>query len=283
MPQTKMFITDFDGTLFRSDQRISQNDLDILEELGRKGVIRVLATGRSLFSLERTLTFNLPVDYLIYSTGLGVARYPSPHDHSLKTESLSVDETRTIGTLLDRLDLDYMIHSPVPDNHVFAYRHSGSGNPDFFTRIGFYEGHTRPIDRHEQGLGESSQYLVMVPEEQSRATIETIQTSLGQDFTIIKTTSPFDGKTIWIEIFPKAVSKSKAAEWLAGQLNIGREHIVAVGNDYNDEDLLEWAGQGFVVENGPPDMKERFSVVPSNNDEGVREAAVRGALDPSES
>lgn len=276
MPQVKMFITDFDGTLFRSDKSISQNDLDILEELGAKGVVRVLATGRSLFSLQRSVPLPLPVDYLIYSTGLGVARYPDPHEHTLKTESLTVDDTQSIGTLLDEFNLDYMIHAPVPDNHRFSYRYSGKGNPDFFTRIGFYEGHAHAISSHTEGLGPSSQFLVMVPEPKSQSTLELIRIELGAAYTVIKTTSPFDGKTVWIEIFPKTVSKSKAAEWLAGTLNISREHIVAVGNDYNDEDLLEWAGQGFIVDNGPDDMKERFTVVPSNNAEGVRAAAVRG-------
>lgn len=276
MPEVKMFITDFDGTLFRSDKSISQNDLDILEELGNKGVIRVLATGRSLFSLERSVSISLPVDYLIYSTGLGVARYPDPHVHTLKTEVLSTDDTRYIGTFLDRLDLDYMIHAPVPDNHRFSYRPSGNKLEDFLTRIGFYEGHTREISSHIEDPGNSSQFLVMVSKSQSAATIELLRSALDDRFTIIKTTSPFDGKTVWIEIFPKAVSKSKAAEWLANELNIRREQIVAVGNDYNDEDLLAWAGQGFVVENGPPDMKERFHVVPSNNEEGVRAAALRG-------
>jgi hydroxymethylpyrimidine pyrophosphatase-like HAD family hydrolase len=39
--------------------------------------------------------------------------------------------------------------------------------------------------------------------------------------------------------------------------------------------LLEWAGCSFVVDNAPPDLKKRFPVVASNNENGVTEAINR--------
>jgi hydroxymethylpyrimidine pyrophosphatase-like HAD family hydrolase len=48
-----------------------------------------------------------------------------------------------------------------------------------------------------------------------------------------------------------------------------------VGNDYNDLDLLEWAGSSFVVANAPPDLTDRFPTVASNDDCGVAEAITR--------
>lgn len=267
----KMFITDLDGTLFRSDHSFSKNDLDMLEKLGSLGVIRVLATGRSLFSLKRSIPFHLPVDYLIFSTGLGVASYPDPHKHTLKTETLSHEDTKTIASLLENLGVDYMIQDPVPDNHAFAFRHFGRENSDFNTRLDFYKGHYRAISPNIMDLGPSSQFLAMIPGGNGKETLDCLRRTLHA-YTVINSSSPFDGKTMWIEIFPKSVSKSKAATWLSNQLKIDRNDIVAVGNDYNDEDLLEWVGQAFVVANSPPDMKKRFSVVASNNHEGVCEA-----------
>jgi hydroxymethylpyrimidine pyrophosphatase-like HAD family hydrolase len=46
----------------------------------------------------------------------------------------------------------------------------------------------------------------------------------------------------------------------------------AIGNDYNDQDLLEWAALGFVVENTPAELKTPFLQVASNNDGGVADA-----------
>jgi hydroxymethylpyrimidine pyrophosphatase-like HAD family hydrolase len=95
------------------------------------------------------------------------------------------------------------------------------------------------------------------------------------NLTIIQTTSPLDGHSTWIEVFPKGVSKSRTAGWLAGRLAIPREQAVSVGNDYNDLDLLEWAGTAFVTANSPDELKQRFPVVASNNDAGVSEAIER--------
>ncbi|MCK5097146.1 MAG: HAD hydrolase family protein, partial [Desulfobacteraceae bacterium] len=64
-------------------------------------------------------------------------------------------------------------------------------------------------------------------------------------------------------------SKSKAAAFLAQKLDVKRENVISVGNDYNDMDLLEWSGKGFVVENALNDLKEMFEQVPSNNHSGV--------------
>ena len=95
------------------------------------------------------------------------------------------------------------------------------------------------------------------------------------DFNVIQTTSPLDGKSTWIEIFPSTVSKSQTAAWLAKTLGIDENSVVAVGNDYNDLDLLHWSSSSYVVANAPADMKSHFACVATNNNGGVAEAAER--------
>ncbi|MCG8615242.1 MAG: HAD hydrolase family protein, partial [Desulfobacterales bacterium] len=111
------------------------------------------------------------------------------------------------------------------------------------------------------------------PEELSR-----IQGQLA-DFSVIHATSPLDHRSAWIEVFHPEVSKSRSVNWLTDKLGISQDRVVAVGNDYNDHDLLEWAGLGLLVANGPDDMKERFTAVATNNRCGVSDAArVAGLL-----
>jgi hypothetical protein len=98
-----------------------------------------------------------------------------------------------------------------------------------------------------------------------------IATSL-ESLSVIRTTSPMDGKSTWIEIFPSSVSKSRAAEWIRKALGIDRKQIMAVGNDYNDLDLLSWAHRSYVVGNAPYDMKSRFICVGTNLQNGFSEA-----------
>ena len=59
-----LFIMDFDGTLLRSDRTFSSIDLDALRQLGELGIIRTIATGRSLYSFNTAAVEDLPVDFL---------------------------------------------------------------------------------------------------------------------------------------------------------------------------------------------------------------------------
>ncbi len=81
---------------------------------------------------------------------------------------------------------------------------------------------------------------------------------------------------MWIEIFSRGTSKGNAVSWLSNYLGISRENTIAIGNDYNDEDLLSWVDRGFVVNNAPSDLKNRFHTVASNNNCGVTEAIKTG-------
>ena len=272
MKKKQMFISDLDGTLFRSDRTFSKKDLDTLERLGRLGVTRVLATGRSVFSLKRSVPGPLPFDYLIFSTGLGVTPYPVTLPRIMKAEGLDSGQTARICRVFKGMSLDFMIHDPLPDNHSFAYHGPSDSNPDFMTRIDFYANHCRPMGNGSYQPGPSSQFIAMVPETSGHGVYLELKDRLPA-FTVIRTTSPFDGKTVWIEVFPKNVSKASAAFWLADHLGIDRQNIAAVGNDYNDESLLCAVDQAYVVENAPEDLKQRFTVVSSNDCHGVSQAA----------
>ena len=100
-------------------------------------------------------------------------------------------------------------------------------------------------------------------------------TAICSQCSVVKATSPLDGLSLWIEIFAPNVSKSHAVAWLAETLGVHQNNTCAVGNDYNDVDLLHWAGQGFLVANGPPSLQASFPGVASNDNCGVSEAVAR--------
>lgn len=268
----KMFITDLDGTLFRSDHTFSETDLETLEILGENGIIRVIATGRSLFSFNRSVRQKLPIDYLIFSTGSGVSRYPDPENNILVKQGLNSEETAYAADLLEKLGLDYMIQNPIPDNHRFKYRFHGNGNNDFRTRLAFYKNYCEPIGPDPSAFGEASQLLAIVHPEKGLPLLPEIRRALP-GLNVIKTTSPFDGQSLWIEIFPSSVSKSNAVAWLSENIQIQTNEIISVGNDFNDEDLLTCSDQGYIVDNAPEELKKMFTVVSSNDRCGVTEAA----------
>jgi Cof subfamily protein (haloacid dehalogenase superfamily) len=267
-----LFVCDFDGTLLRSDRSFSDADLNILKRLGHLGIIRVIATGRSIYSLNTIDISQLPVDFIIFSSGAGITRHPG--GRIIRRVSLESHEVTRAIKILQANHLDFMVHRPIPDNHVFSYIESTSDNADFKRRIALYCQFAKPLDETIDGFGPATQLLAIVPPAENLPVLEIIRKKLP-DFNVIQTTSPLDAKSTWIEIFPANVSKSLAVAWLNSSLGLNSDQTLSIGNDYNDLDLLEWAGTSFVVENAPQDLKERFPVVASHNQSGVAEAVER--------
>jgi hydroxymethylpyrimidine pyrophosphatase-like HAD family hydrolase len=267
-----LFVTDLDGTLLRSDRTFCAGDLASLAGLGERRVVRVVATGRSMFSFGRVQVPGLPIDYVIFSTGAGIAAYPT--GKIVRRVSLESAEVCQAYAVLRELGLDFMIQRPIPDAHVFGYIAQNPSNPDFEARIALYRRFAFPLENDIARFGPATQLVAIVSHDQALDALAAVQQRLGH-LTVIQTTSPLDGRSTWIEIFPAGISKSRTTEWLAARLGIPRQQTMSVGNDYNDLDLLEWAGTGFVTANSPEELKRRFPAVASNNQAGVSEAIER--------
>lgn len=268
-----LFITDFDGTLLGSDGKLAQRDLDALEALRRAGIKTAIATGRSFYSFVNSPGVDVPIDYLIFTMGAGVVTQVG---HKLLYQvSLSSEAVRQTLEYLRQSTLDFMVHHAVPENHRFYYRRVNTNNPDFESRLERYRDFGQPLDSiPANDFGEAAQFLAVVPSHQTDGALSEVRNHLP-DLSIIRSTSPLDHKSTWIEFFHPDVSKSKTAAWLASELGVKPGDTMAIGNDYNDLDLLEWANRSFVVENAPLEMKNRFEQVASNDNGGVAEAVDR--------
>lgn len=265
-----LFISDLDGTLLRSDASFAQADIDALESLGRHGIKTAVATGRSLYSFINSPGVDLPVDYVIFSTGAGVV---TQSDHKLLYQvNLSSEMVAHTLDFLDRSTLDFMLHHPVPENHRYIYRRMNPDNSDFESRLVRYSEFGRPLNStSHNGLGEAAQFLIVVPHNDTHDALSEVKNGLP-GLSIVRATSPLDHESTWIELFHPDVSKGKTAAWLAVELGVNPADTMAIGNDYNDLDLLDWAANSFVVENAPDEFKRRFRQVSSNNNGGVAEA-----------
>ena len=265
-----LFLTDFDGTLLCSDGTLAQEDLDALETLTRCGIKTAVATGRSLYSFINSPGVDLPVDYIIFTTGAGVVTQPG---HKLLYQvSLTAETVAQTLDFLHKSALDFMLHHPVPENHKYVYRCVNQDNTDFESRIERYREFGKALDSNPQkGFGEASQFLAVVPHDKTHDALREIRRGLP-GLSVIRSTSPLDHKSTWIELFHPDVSKGKTAAWLAAELDVNHMDTMAIGNDYNDLDLLDWAAHSFIVENAPDELKCRFQQVASNNNGGVAEA-----------
>jgi hydroxymethylpyrimidine pyrophosphatase-like HAD family hydrolase len=89
-----------------------------------------------------------------------------------------------------------------------------------------------------------------------------------------------------LDLMPQGVSKGKALENLARRLGVDRKETMAIGDNWNDVDMLEWAGQGVLMGNAADDLRTMAKMrgwkqAPPNNEDGVAvvlEAAIANCV-----
>lgn len=266
-------VSDLDGTLLDSRHQLGAADRAALLDLGRRGIVRVVATGRTLFSALRVLGDDFPIDFLVCSSGAAICRWPSRE--LLKAEHMSPRAALQLARMLGARGLDFMLHHAVPDNHRCLFHRTGGSNPDFERRIALYASYMRPF-RLEELSGPMCQAVVIEPPP-SPGSYPVLLQELAE-YSVLRATSPLDGASTWIEVFPPGVCKSAAADWLRAAMAEPGTLSLAVGNDYNDLDLLDWADVSCVVGNAPAELRARYRAVASHDASGFSEA-VQHALD----
>lgn len=91
-----------------------------------------------------------------------------------------------------------------------------------------------------------------------------------------------------LDILPLGCNKGVALERLARRLGVAREAVMAVGDNWNDLEMLRWAGRPVLMRNASPALREEgeregWQLSPATNDEDgavlllEREIELRGA------
>jgi Cof subfamily protein (haloacid dehalogenase superfamily) len=87
-----------------------------------------------------------------------------------------------------------------------------------------------------------------------------------RDFSLLDVTAP-------------AATKGQALAWRAAQLGLTRDEVMAIGDNFNDLGMLEYAGLAVVMENAVSGLKTRgWHVTGHQNDGGVAAAIERFVL-----
>jgi hydroxymethylpyrimidine pyrophosphatase-like HAD family hydrolase len=84
---------------------------------------------------------------------------------------------------------------------------------------------------------------------------------------------------ILVDVLGAGVTKgSTLAEWVQ-ELGLTRDAVMAVGDNYNDREMLAFAGTGVAMGNGVPELLDgTFHVTASNDEAGLAQAIERFAL-----
>ncbi len=81
---------------------------------------------------------------------------------------------------------------------------------------------------------------------------------------------------ILLEIMENGISKADAVHTLCSLWDIPLENAVAFGDNYNDVEMLEAVGYGFLMGNAPDELKQRIKAYTcDNNNDGIYYALLK--------
>jgi Cof subfamily protein (haloacid dehalogenase superfamily) len=259
--------TDLDGTLLKDDKTISDTDLNTLIRLAANGIIRLAATGRSLYKVNEVLAHNIPFNYIVFSSGGGV--YDWNAKKLLVSEHFKKDISVRLCRFLVELNLDFVVFQPIPENNLFLFHQGVSSSIEFKNYLERHTGDFSELDIESYSYF-AGQFMSIIPNDETL--FSSISRKLSSTFNgirIIRTTSPIDKRFTWLEIFPDTVSKGHGIRWVCDRLKIPYSDTAGVGNDFNDIDMLDFVGHPFILGHSPSGLHGKYgSVIETNNQSG---------------
>ena len=263
MKNIRLVATDLDGTFLKNDKSISRKDIRMLDFLGEKKIIRVVATGRNFKKVKEVLPDYLPFDYVAFSSGAGIYDWKNKR-LVYKQNLLQKTANDIIGFFVEK-DMNFHLFRAVPDNFQCWYYRGKKQCEEFERYFEFHNSASEVLPVSRKIENDACQFLVIFSNEhagfhQTKTEIE----SRFVDVRVVRTSSPLETNFTWMEIFHKDVSKGNAVKYLCDQENIHPAMTFGIGNDYNDLDLLNFTSYSYLVENGPEDLKPMFLKATSN-------------------
>lgn len=267
----KLVATDLDGTFLKNDRSISAGNLEALQKLGEKGVIRVAATGRNLKKVEEVIAPDVPFDYIVFSSGAGVYQW-SDKKHLFNLNITPASTKRLVRHFIQQ-EYNFYAFAPAPQNHNLWFRRGKEECPEFNKYLSFHNAQAKAFQQNgelDEGL---CQFLLIIPEDENNfeALKQEVEAQCSE-IRVIRSSSPVTEGYIWLEVFHKDVSKGHGVNHICNILGIQPEQTCGIGNDYNDLDLLNFTAHSFLTENAPANIKNRFIIIPSNEKDAFAHA-----------
>lgn len=77
----------------------------------------------------------------------------------------------------------------------------------------------------------------------------------------------------YVEVMNQAASKTNAMQFIMEMYGLKKEEVVAIGDNYNDKGMIEFAGLGVAMGNAPDEIKAAANMITdTNNRDGVAKA-----------
>ncbi|MBI4277192.1 MAG: HAD family phosphatase [Armatimonadetes bacterium] len=268
----RMLVADIDGTLVDPRLRIPEGVRASVKEAQARGVRVLLATGRIWPSARRfyeALGADPPA--ILYNGGLV---YDFTTGRVLFRDNLPAAHARTVFSLVREF--------PDVQPHVFMGDRMYVGRMNEITDA-YRRKDELPVEETgdllafvEAALGRDAGAVGKIMVIGPRAPLLAFSARLSA---VDPAVSQVFSEHTYCEILPPGVSKGRALRLVASALGVLLAEVIAVGDNFNDLDMIEAAGLGVAMGNAPEALRARADFVcPPTEEEGLREVIERFVL-----
>jgi Cof subfamily protein (haloacid dehalogenase superfamily) len=275
----KLIAMDIDGTLLDSSSRLSDANSRTVAEAAARGIEILLVTGRRFHS-ARLIADMLPCELgfivnngalLKSKDGTTQLRHLLPSDIARVALEGTQEFRSCAAVVFDRLRENQVVLEQIDFDDPFR--------GGYFRRSREYIAKISPLT--DSLTGEDPIQVMFVgacaPMRRAMRALENLPCS--NEFSLSLT--EYEQKELSIlDVLRRGVSKGVAlAEW-ARRRGIAREEVMAIGDNWNDREMLAYAGLPVVMGNAVAELKSLGHAVTLSNDQnGVAEAIRTYALD----
>jgi len=267
---------DVDGTLLDSHGRMPEANRDAVHEAVARGIHVALVTGRS-YPFARPVADPLPASLsLIVSNGAiergmdGTTLARRLLDRRVARDVLDRTRPRRAAAALifDRDEERQVVFETMDWEHPSRKGYWARNRSLIAKAVPLEDALDEdPIQVMFNGGSDDMRALSGELRDLSPDFAVSLTEYVHRDFSLVDVTSP-------------SATKGRALEWRAAQLGLSRDEVMAVGDNFNDVEMLEFAGTPIVMENAVDGLKERgWHVTGHHDDAGLAQAIRRFALD----
>ena len=252
---------DIDGTLLNSEKKITKEVFDSIQKAKLAGKKVVLSTGRPLpgvTPLLKELNLCDDGDFVICFNGAIVQEVKT--NRVISNIEMCFDDFKLIHEFSKKHNTNIHINTPtslvipVDKPSKYTVRESQMCNLDI-------------ISMKEEDINDDITFCkIMVVDEPEilDEIIKEIPQSLKDKYTVVKS-APF-----FLEFLNKKAHKGNALLALCDSINLPIEETIAVGDEENDQHMIQVAGLGVAMGNARQSIKDIANhITDTNNNHGV--------------
>jgi 5-amino-6-(5-phospho-D-ribitylamino)uracil phosphatase len=280
----RLLALDIDGTLLGSDKRISARTRRAVAAARAAGVRLVLVTGRR-YPAARPIAAELGTGVpLVLHHGALILEPEAERDHEGTPRILRClpleREAIVLALRLGRAgSADPVVHCGLRGEGRLLVAAIAADNEMLLGYVDRGRRDRVQVEDLERELpGDAVQVMFAGRLAAMEALYPRLVEGLGGRARVERTFYPAHGMG-FLDVLHPRVGKGTALAFLSERWGIPREETVAVGDNWNDHDMLTVAGRGLVMGNADPALHELgLEVLPTNDEDGVAVAIEKYVL-----